>query len=568
MKTALFILFASSTVNLISALAPQPRFGQGCVSLKQKIYCYGGGRFVAGATNYNTVYNDHLVLDLSKDFAVSDAQNAWNSLPAPSNFTLEPNYKYAFSAISNTSYIVTSGSGYNDNKTPLKNKTTVYHADKDEWESIPTTANQSIGITLDIDNNGNAYVFGGIITYTNIIPNRNLMTLTLSSNQWSMLPLGPGTILQTDHASAMDKTGIIYYTGGRIGSPSGGVYSWNTNVPLTSIATYNTKAQTWGSVAVAGDNPTLRNSHTFTYMPKDNKFVLFGGKQGSSETPGSFDDICYTFDPVAKTWAQQNVTKIGSGSRFGHSAVLYNDIYLFIIFGADEVTMSMNDFHVLNVQDWSWVSQFSASGLPDANGNGNGSGNSSSDGGLAIGGDPAPIGGGAIAGIVIGVLAAIGIAIGAFFFLRRRRNNNNNNNNTTTHGNDNYNNRNQDVAAERKPRDDFEVDQEFQVPPAPMHFSTTAQNFINAGNSKTNLGQSPLDQQQPQDNRVYHPDEMSTSTAPTYTSGTPILVSPVSTTVVGSDNGARQYQYKPDLTMDTTTQHSFDQEPVKPHGLH
>ncbi|ORZ20775.1 hypothetical protein BCR42DRAFT_489243 [Absidia repens] len=563
MKTALFILFASSTFNLISALAPQPRFGQGCVSLKQKIYCYGGGRFVAGATNYNTVYNDHLVLDLSKDFAVNDAQNAWNNLPAPSNFTLEPNYKFAFAPISNTSYLVTSGSGYNDNKTPLKNKTTLYHADKDEWESIPTTANQSIGITLDVDNNGKGYVFGGIITYTNIVPNRNLLTLTLSSKQWSTLPLGPGTTLRTDHASAMDKNGIIYYTGGRIGSPSGGVYSWNTNVPLTSITTYDTKAQTWGSVAVSGANPTLRNSHTFTYLPKDNKFVLFGGKQGLSETPGSFDDICYTFDPAEKTWTRQNVTTIGSGSRFGHSAVLYNNVYLFIIFGADEVTMSMNDFHVLNVQNWSWVTQFSANGLPDANGNGNGNGNNSSTGGKNSD-DPTPISGGAIAGIVIGVVAAIGIAAGAFFFLRRRRNNNNN---TTTNGNNNVNN-NQNLAAERKPRDDFEVDQEFEVPPAPRYFSTTAQNFINAGNNKTNLGQSPLDQQQPQDNRVYHPDEMSTSTAPTYTSGTPIMVSPVATTVVGSDNGVRQNQYKPDLTMDPATEHSFDQEPVKPHGLH
>lgn len=113
------------------------------MSLKQKIYCYGGGQYVSGATNYNTVYNDHLVLDLSQNFIVNDAQDAWTSLPSPNNFSLEPNYKYGFSVINDTSYMVTSGSGYNDNKTPLKNKTTVYHIDKDEWESIPTTGNQS-----------------------------------------------------------------------------------------------------------------------------------------------------------------------------------------------------------------------------------------------------------------------------------------------------------------------------------------------------------------------------------------------------------------------------------------
>lgn len=107
------------------------------------MYCYGGGQYVSGGINYNTVLNDHLVLDLSKDFAVKDAQNAWENLPPQGNFVLEPNYSYGFGVINETSYMITSGSGYNDGKTTLKNKTIVYHTDTNLWTSIPTNANQS-----------------------------------------------------------------------------------------------------------------------------------------------------------------------------------------------------------------------------------------------------------------------------------------------------------------------------------------------------------------------------------------------------------------------------------------
>lgn len=65
----------------------------------------------------------------------------------------------------------------------------------------------------------------------------------------------------------MDNDGLIYYTGGRLGTPSGAAYTWNTNVPMATITTYDTKSQTWGSIATKsnGSVPTLRNSHTFTY---------------------------------------------------------------------------------------------------------------------------------------------------------------------------------------------------------------------------------------------------------------------------------------------------------------
>ncbi|SAM04752.1 hypothetical protein [Absidia glauca] len=554
MKAALFLLLASQVFDLTIAIEPRPRFKQGCVALQQKIYCYGGGQYVSGGINYNTVLSDHLVLDLSKDFAVKDAQNAWENLPPQGNFVLEPNYSYGFGVINDTSYMITSGSGYNDGKTALKNKTIVYHADTNLWTSIPTNANQSpklfltfpsllpsspnsIGCTLDIGKNGNAYLFGGLILYTNTIPNRNFMTLPGKS--WLSSPLGPGTTFRTDHASAMDNNGLIYYTGGRLGTPSGTAYTWNTNVPMATIITYDTNTQTWGSISTKsnGSVPTLRNSHTFTYLPKKNQFVLFGGKQGNSETPGTFDDICYTFDPATSTWAQQNVASIGSGSRFGHSAVLYMDSYLFILFGGDHVTMSMNNFFLLDVDNWTWLDNFTTQGhSSDSNGTETASDTSSSG-----------ISGGAIAGIVIGVVALVAIVSACLFFVRRRR----------------RNGKQQPPSA--TPQDQFVIDREFDQSPLGTHFSKTTQAFMKANNAQ-NDKPSPLTQlpQQQQASRVYHPDEMSTSTAPTYTSSTPLTAAPASTTIVAE---APAYPlHKPDLTHYEVT--AYDQDTVKPHGTH
>ncbi|ORZ09310.1 hypothetical protein BCR42DRAFT_424164 [Absidia repens] len=537
--------------NMVSPNIDFPLLNLGCVLLQQKIYCYGGGQYVAGGTNYNRVLNDHFSLDLSKDFMVSDGQNAWDMLPTPTDFTLEPNYSYGYTILTPTSYLITSGSGYNDDKTLLKNKTTVYHADKDQWESLPTPANQSIGTTVNIDKHGTLYLFGGILTYTNTLPNPNFITLDILNEQWSMYNLDPDTILRSDHASAMDDSGIIYYVGGRLGIPQkASTYSWFSNVPLTTIITYDTTTQTWGNISVTGNIPTVRNGHSFTYVPKSNQFILFGGKQGSGEAPGSFDDICYTFDPKARNWTSQDVAQIDSGSRFGHSAVLYMDLYLFIVFGADHVTMSMNTFNVLDITTWTWLDNFSASGHPNTTGtidttpgNSNNDNNTGRNGTQTVDdSNDDPLGGGAIAGIGVGVAAfAVIVGAGTIFLCRRKRDN-----------------QPKPTPINQQQQDDFVMDYEFDCPEAPIEFTRT--------NSASNIkNASYRDQQYQLIDRVYQSDAMSTSTTPTYTSTSPIIVSPATTTtIVGHGTSSAKSQYKPDLTLDD--KHDIDLYLNKPFG--
>ncbi|CAO3600055.1 unnamed protein product [Absidia cylindrospora] len=517
-----------TSFGLVSAISPSPRFKQGCVLLQQKIYCYGGGQYVAGGTNYNRVFKDHFFLDLSKDFMVSDGQSAWEMLPTPTDFALEPNYSYGYTILTPASYLITSGSGYNDGKTALKNKTTIYHADKDQWESLPTVANQSYVSSLE-----------------------QPLILTNVEHYIYLVGFYPETILRSDHASAMDDSGIIYYVGGRLGIlQKASTYSWLSNVPLTTITTYNTATQTWGSMSVTGNIPTVRNGHSFTYVPKSNQFILFGGKQGSGETPGTFDDICYTFDPKARNWTSQDVAQIGSGTRFGHSAVLSMDLYLFIIFGADHITMSMNTFNVLDITTWTWLDNFSASGHPNRTDRGGATpgNNSSNDTNTNRNGtqtvedsddDDEPLGGGAIAGMAVGVVAFAGIVGAGIFFLCKR-------------------NRNHQPMTKQQQDDDFVMDYEFDCPEAPLAFTRT--------NSATNVkNASYMGQQYQRIDRGYQSDEMSTSTAPTYTSTAPIIVSPATTTtIVGHGTRSAQSQYKPDLTLDD--KHDMDHYLNKPFG--
>jgi hypothetical protein len=100
------------------------------------------------------------------------------------------------------------------------------------------------------------------------------------------------------------------------------------------------------------------------------------------------------------------------------------DTYLFIIFGADHVTMSMNSFSLLNLETWTWLDNFSATGHPNGTSSNNGSSTTSIGGGSATTTNIAPstaasnsIGGGAIAGIVIGVIAFVSLYHVMYYYL-------------------------------------------------------------------------------------------------------------------------------------------------------
>lgn len=119
---------------------------QGCTLLKNTIYCYGGGKYASGSTagaidsdDHFTTFAEHYALDLTSGVDQVSA-DAWRNISTPPNgFVLEPNADFALIPVpQSNSYIVHGGLGYNNGNTALRNRTVMFHADTETWETIAT----------------------------------------------------------------------------------------------------------------------------------------------------------------------------------------------------------------------------------------------------------------------------------------------------------------------------------------------------------------------------------------------------------------------------------------------
>jgi hypothetical protein len=103
-----------------------------------RIYCYSGG--YAKTVNLDvTPLADHYYLDVSKDFVVANSYNLWTRVVDPPNFVTEATFGYVSVKLSDTSVLLNGGTGINDGKSFMKNQTVIYHADRNQWETIANT---------------------------------------------------------------------------------------------------------------------------------------------------------------------------------------------------------------------------------------------------------------------------------------------------------------------------------------------------------------------------------------------------------------------------------------------
>lgn len=82
---------------------------------------------------------DHYYLDVKDSFDIATGRNSWMRIADPSNFITEATFGYNSVKLSDTSVLINGGTGMNDGKTDMKNRTVIYHADKNEWESVDST---------------------------------------------------------------------------------------------------------------------------------------------------------------------------------------------------------------------------------------------------------------------------------------------------------------------------------------------------------------------------------------------------------------------------------------------
>ncbi|CAO3599986.1 unnamed protein product [Absidia cylindrospora] len=176
MKNLIFLL---ACLSLCSAQQiPQPQYKQGCELLGKKIFCYGGAVRDLASMNPNyadTFNNNHYVLDLTNFTTTQDAANLkWQEVAPPTNqFDLEARADFGHVKVSDNSYIVFGGAGAEKTYAAspnLRNLTTIYFADQNSWQTIPSSQSpansiltrQGFGAQATMDPNGTVWLMGGI----------------------------------------------------------------------------------------------------------------------------------------------------------------------------------------------------------------------------------------------------------------------------------------------------------------------------------------------------------------------------------------------------------------------
>lgn len=437
----LFALGFLTQIAIVSADEPFVRFNTGCQLLlnSSRIYCYSGG-YAKNVGMEVTPLADHYYLDVKDSFDIATGQKSWMRVSDPPNYITEATFGYNSVKLSDTSVLINGGTGINDGKTSMKNRTAIYHADKNEWESVDSTTSfpASYYSSGALAGDGTVIFWGGSGIVGDPTPTFNgTAKLLLSTKEWSLQPnaIAPGNP-RYGHSATADPTGkLIYYFGGRsmIRDASTGIYTRPFS-PFTSILIYHTDTSVWETkIASTGVTPSNRMSHTATWIPgTDNIFIYGGSNLDNIGTRLTVQDYAYIYNTKSNSF--QNVTvkaspgAEGAGPRFGHSAVIRNNA-LFILFGIDNTKFAGSDFHVMDLDSYTWQTQFDAnkgsSNSNNNNGNGSNNNNSSSNNNSNSGknGDGATtsksISSGAIAGIVVGVVAVIAIIL-LLLCLRRR----------------------------------------------------------------------------------------------------------------------------------------------------
>ncbi|ORY93749.1 hypothetical protein BCR43DRAFT_495261 [Syncephalastrum racemosum] len=434
-------VFATLTAVALADV-PAARYGAQCALLDNKIYCYGGGQPVVNKADPQSM-EDFQYLDVSQNFSVSQSSAAWTSLSTNGSVDPEPNFLFNMIAIPDSnSLFMNGGLGYN-NGTGLLHQAKAYNIDQNSWSIVSTPAGmlQTRQSTMILGQNNKVYIWGGrsdhdtgfsggqdylnemrILTFA--LGNATQNTLNMA---WKILNTLPSNIYpRIDCAATLSGDGTkIFYTGGLAAQPSATNRSSYTltAVDMSNILTYDTTNGNWETLQTSGPTPAKRVVHTATLKANTTKIVIYGGCDTNTRIPVKDTYDCYTLDTDSLTYT--GISLPGSnapGGRCGHSAVMKGDD-LFILFGLDSSGSPHFDFHVLDTNSWNFTDNYTPSGpshetIPGQDGDSVGS--STSDGGLS---SDSSLSGGAIAGVVIGCVAGVGMLVGAFVFcfLRRRR---------------------------------------------------------------------------------------------------------------------------------------------------
>ncbi|KAI8064384.1 hypothetical protein BC940DRAFT_306120 [Gongronella butleri] len=454
----LVALFALSLSGALADKMPA-RFLQGCVyaSKQNQIICHGGSTAAADPIKQFNPQSDLFSVNLTANASPNAVTTGWQPISSP-DFALEARAEFAMAAMNGSRIIISSGAGptTNYNSSGLHNVTFYYDTVSNEFG---TYASSAIPVGF---HNGSQFISApvvapltqlqGVSSCQGSVAGEPDPMMVLSggvrldnwklfngtgnmSNFISVMPNDPNwnqvQIADIEEAATSNyrrfRDVVVCMVDGGIFSLGGFRYWPNDQATYGSFrgedaaiaanfedldfvgvlnGTFSSRLMN-GSVA-----PSFRHWFTATLIPSTNQVIMYGGYFNSTVCK----DYAYIFDVTKYTWEEVKFPQMNNCSagvvscgaaRFGHSAVLVNDL-LYIMFGADANFQLLNSTIVLNVTSLLWLqadatTTVGTSAAPDSSSSSN------------------YLSGGAIAGIVVGILVAIALIGGAIFFVRRKR---------------------------------------------------------------------------------------------------------------------------------------------------
>lgn len=71
---------------------------------------------------------------------VASSLTAWTKVANPTDFVNEATSAYTSVKLSDTTVLINGGTGINNGKDYMKNRTVIYHADTNQWETVSNTS--------------------------------------------------------------------------------------------------------------------------------------------------------------------------------------------------------------------------------------------------------------------------------------------------------------------------------------------------------------------------------------------------------------------------------------------
>ncbi|RIA98480.1 hypothetical protein C1645_731695 [Glomus cerebriforme] len=352
MIVIIIIFLILNFINLILGLPIitsniQPRWGHSATLVNSKIY------FIGGRTVGNVLATEFLSLDVSTTFTT--LQPVWDLLD-----TIGIPKTVGHSAVRgglNNDQIIIFGGGVDDVATALTNSLYVYDTTSNLLSNpkIPNGPNRRYEHSAISNPLGEMLIYGGLIdpstgnqkTITTSelweLNTSNLISLN-SWNGYELIDNSPG-IRRSHTASLIDNK--MYILGGLAG---------DTLLGMNVIYVFDLNENSWDVKTSTGEIPTSRSEHSAVVANK--KIIIYGGTDSTRNI--LYGDVAI-LDTNTWIWSSQDTTNPPSNRR-GHTATLVG-ANMIVAFGTTDISIESN-IYILNILNWSWITQYIPMELP------------------------------------------------------------------------------------------------------------------------------------------------------------------------------------------------------------